>query len=50
MAFLNRVGRPILPDAKTVLQQDDVVYGAVLLDNLKYAREVAAKPFWQEES
>ncbi|MEO9328635.1 potassium channel family protein [Gordonia aurantiaca] len=50
VAFLTRVGRPVLPDPKTVLQQDDVVYGAVLLDNLKYAREVAAQPFQQAES
>ncbi|WP_439032760.1 potassium channel family protein [Gordonia terrae] len=50
VAFLSRVGRPVLPDAKTVLQQDDVIYGAVLLDNLKNARGVAAAPFTQTES
>jgi trk system potassium uptake protein TrkA len=50
IAFLLRVGRPVLPDAKTVLQQDDVIYGAVLLDNLKNARGVAAAPFTQTES
>ncbi|GAC00196.1 Trk system potassium uptake protein TrkA [Gordonia namibiensis NBRC 108229] len=50
VAFLNRVGRPILPEAKTVLQQDDVIYGAVLLDNLVDARRVAAEPFTQAES
>ncbi|WP_232719424.1 potassium channel family protein [Gordonia metallireducens] len=50
VAFLNRVGRPVLPEAKTVLQQDDVIYGAVLLDNLVNARRVAAEPFTQAES
>lgn len=50
VTFLSRVGRPVLPDAKTVLQQDDVVYGAVMLDNLKNARGVAARPFTQNES
>ncbi|MFE0747343.1 potassium channel family protein [Gordonia sp. NPDC058843] len=50
VAFLSRVGRAVLPDAKTVLQQDDVVYGAVMLDNLKNARGVAAAPFTQNES
>ncbi len=50
VAFLSRVGRPVLPEARTVLQQDDVVYGAVMLDNLKNARGVAARPFTQNES
>ncbi len=50
VAFLNRVGRPILPESKTVLQQDDVVYGAVLLDHLADARNIAAGPFTQAES
>ncbi|ASR03602.1 TrkA family potassium uptake protein [Gordonia rubripertincta] len=50
VVFLNRVGRPVLPEAKTVLQQDDVVYGAVLLDNLANARRIAAAPFIQAES
>ncbi|MHC3000926.1 potassium channel family protein [Gordonia sp. GN26] len=50
VAFLNRVGRPVLPEAKTVLQQDDVIYGAVLLDNLVNARRAAAEPFTQAES
>nr|WP_223205058.1 TrkA family potassium uptake protein [Gordonia jinghuaiqii] len=50
VAFLYRVGRPILPEAKTVLQQDDVVYGAVLLDNLANARGVAANTFTQSDS
>ncbi len=50
VAFLSRVGRPVLPEARTVLQQDDVVYGAVMLDNLKNARGLAAEPFIQNES
>ncbi|ACY21505.1 TrkA-N domain protein [Gordonia bronchialis DSM 43247] len=44
IAFLNRVGHPILPDAKTVLQQDDVVFAASLLDNLRNARGIASAP------
>ncbi|GAC68888.1 potassium channel family protein [Gordonia soli] len=44
VAFLNRLGRPILPDVKTVLQQDDLVFAAVLLDNLKDARAAARSP------
>ncbi|UPW11752.1 TrkA family potassium uptake protein [Gordonia terrae] len=50
VVFLSRVGRPVLPEAKTVVQQDDVIYGAVMLDNLKNARGLAAKPFTQNES
>ncbi len=45
VAFLNRMGKPILPDVKTVLQQDDLVFGAVLIDNLTNARTRAASPF-----
>ncbi|AZG44198.1 Trk system potassium uptake protein TrkA [Gordonia insulae] len=44
IAFLNRVGRPILPDVKTVLQQDDLVFAAVLIDNLADARASARAP------
>lgn len=42
VAFLNRVGRPVIPEVKTVLQQDDVVFAAVLLDNLPNARTLAS--------
>lgn len=45
VAFLNRVGKPVLPDAKTVLQQDDLVFGAILIDNLANARTLASSPF-----
>ncbi len=44
IAFLNRVGRPILPEKSTVLQQDDLVFAAVLIDNLANARTVARAP------
>lgn len=44
IAFLNRVGRPILPDVKTVLQQDDLVFAAILIDNLDDARTAARSP------
>lgn len=44
VAFLNRVGHPILPEGKTVLQQDDVVFASVLLENLGDARKLAAGP------
>ena len=44
IAFISRVGRVILPDVRTVIQQDDQVYAAVLLDNLVNARTLAAGP------
>ncbi|MFT4127008.1 MAG: TrkA family potassium uptake protein [Gordonia sp. (in: high G+C Gram-positive bacteria)] len=44
IAFLNRLGHPVLPEPKTVLQQDDVVFATVLLDNLADTRTVAAMP------
>lgn len=44
VAFINRVGHPIIPDVKTVLQQDDVVFAAVLIDNLADARLLARSP------
>lgn len=44
VAFLNRVGQPILPEVKTVLQQDDLVFAAVLTENLKDARAFARAP------
>ncbi|MDL9936398.1 TrkA family potassium uptake protein [Gordonia sp. ABSL1-1] len=48
IAFLNRVGHPVLPDVRTVLQQDDVVFAASLLDNLPNARALAAAPLEHE--
>ncbi len=44
IAFVSRVGRMILPNGKTVIQQDDQVYTAVLLDNLATAWALAAGP------
>ncbi|MFT4043916.1 MAG: TrkA family potassium uptake protein [Gordonia sp. (in: high G+C Gram-positive bacteria)] len=44
LAFLNRVGHPILPEAKTVLQQDDIVFAAVQLDDLAQVRVTTAAP------
>ncbi|AFA73191.1 putative potassium transporter [Gordonia polyisoprenivorans VH2] len=44
ISFINRVGNPVLPEAKTVLQQDDVVFAAVLLERLAETRTIAASP------
>nr|WP_202926868.1 TrkA family potassium uptake protein [Gordonia desulfuricans] len=44
IAFINRVGHPVLPEARTVLQQDDVVFGAVVLDNLAETRALVSAP------
>ncbi|MGV9824773.1 potassium channel family protein [Gordonia sp. NPDC003429] len=44
LAFLSRVGRAILPEAKTVLQQDDIVFAAVRLDDLARVRADVAAP------
>ncbi|MGV9860303.1 potassium channel family protein [Gordonia sp. NPDC003425] len=44
LAFLSRVGRAILPEAKTVLQQDDIVFAAVRLDDLARVRAEVAAP------
>lgn len=44
VAFLERVGRPILPDVKTVLQQDDLIFASVLTENVAEARTTAAAP------
>ncbi|MFJ6098759.1 potassium channel family protein [Williamsia muralis] len=42
VSFINRLGRPVLPSAKSVLQQDDQVFVAALTDNLEAVRTVAA--------
>lgn len=44
IAFLTRVGHQILPEAKTVLQQDDVVYAVLPVDILDETRTLAAGP------
>lgn len=44
VSFLSRLGSPVLPEAKTVLQQDDVVFAAVLLERLAQTRRIAASP------
>ncbi|MEE3850525.1 TrkA family potassium uptake protein [Gordonia sp. LSe1-13] len=44
VAFLNRLGKPILPDLKTVVQQDDLIYAAVPVDRLDEARATARSP------
>ncbi|MGW0035752.1 potassium channel family protein [Gordonia sp. NPDC003376] len=48
IAFINRVGHPVLPEARTVLQQDDVVFGAVVLDNLAETRALVSAPLSSE--
>lgn len=42
VSFINRLGRPVLPSPKSVLQQDDQVFVAALTDNLEAVRTVAA--------
>ena len=42
ISFVNRLGKPLLPGPKSVLQQDDQVFVAALLDNLDKVRAVAA--------
>lgn len=44
VTFVERVGRTILPEAKTVLQQDDLIFAAVLTDNIPNARAMATAP------
>jgi trk system potassium uptake protein TrkA len=44
IAFLNRLGNPILPDAKTVVQQDDLIYAAIPTEQLDAARATARSP------
>lgn len=45
IAFLHRLGRPILPEPRTVIQQDDELYVAALAANVDNARAVAAAEF-----
>lgn len=42
VSFINRLGQPVLPGPKSVLQQDDQVFVAALVDNLEKVRSVAA--------
>lgn len=42
VSFINRLGLPLLPGPKAVLQQDDQVFVAALVDNLEKVRSVAA--------
>lgn len=44
VAFLNRLGNPILPDVKTVVQQDDLIYAAVPAEQLDTTRATARSP------
>ncbi|MFT3899959.1 MAG: TrkA family potassium uptake protein [Gordonia sp. (in: high G+C Gram-positive bacteria)] len=44
VVFLNRVGRPILPDPRTALQDDDLVYVAVLSADRPAVCAIAAAP------
>ena len=45
IAFLHRLGQPVLPEARTVIQQSDVLYVATLAANVDNARAVAAAEF-----
>lgn len=42
VSFINRLGQPLLPGAKAVLQQDDQVFVAAIVENLEKVRSVAA--------
>lgn len=44
VVFLNRVGRPILPEPRTALQDDDIVYVAVRTTDRAAVRAAAAAP------
>ncbi|NNG95832.1 potassium channel family protein [Gordonia araii] len=44
VVFLNRVGRPILPEPRTALQDDDLVYVAVRSADRAAVRATAAAP------
>ncbi|MBT0567949.1 TrkA family potassium uptake protein [Williamsia sp. CHRR-6] len=44
IAFINRLGNALLPEPRTVLQQDDNLFVAVLQDNRENAAAVAAAP------
>ncbi|NLG48337.1 TrkA family potassium uptake protein [Gordonia sp. (in: high G+C Gram-positive bacteria)] len=41
VAFLSRMGQTVLPDPRTVIQDEDVLYAAVLVSNVDHARAVA---------
>ncbi|GAA4642123.1 NAD-binding protein [Gordonia humi] len=45
IAFLHRLGRPILPEQRTVIQQDDELYVATISSNVDNARAVAAAEY-----
>ncbi|QRY63960.1 TrkA family potassium uptake protein [Gordonia sp. PDNC005] len=45
IAFLHRLGRPVLPEPRTVIQQDDELYVATPAANVDNARAVAAAEF-----
>lgn len=42
VSFITRLGQPLLPGPKSVLQQDDQVFVAAIVDNLEKVRSVAA--------
>lgn len=44
IVFLNRVGRAILPEARTALQDEDIVYAAVRSTDRAAVRAAAAAP------
>ena len=45
IAFLRRLGRPVLPEPRTVIQSEDKLYVATLAANLDHARAVAAAEY-----
>ncbi|GED97838.1 potassium transporter TrkA [Gordonia crocea] len=44
VVFLNRVGRAILPEPRTAIQDEDIVYVAVRSNDRETIRELAAAP------
>ena len=44
ISFVTRLGKPLLPGPKSVLQQNDQVFVAALIDNLDKVRAVAGSP------
>ena len=45
VAFLRRLGRPVLPETRTVIQSGDELYVATLATNIDNARAVAAAEY-----
>lgn len=49
IAFLRRMGRVVLPEARTVIQLDDELYAATPVANADHARAVAGRAYRESE-